>query len=321
MTENLNNIWKNMDYIPQKSTKKNFFKKRIKMIKHVEKEINKENFDENDLNMKNSKNVHFLNKKRGRKLKHLTGINNKEKAHDRNSDDNLKRKVKTHFHNYIIEFLNSKMKEQIGKKNLKFVKIKSSITQNITVEFNQKLFNKKIKDILRDVSKKYQNKNINSECINYIMENKQLNSSLVDLLNITYKDMYLNYYLKSTKSDFDSEPNESYEFHKEKLRNKFGEEYLKKYIKNAENLISFYNNCKIRKKKKNNENLLKVPLIKELDETKINKKNNDNVSYYLYEQNINNKINYDEVEFLGDNKISRFTQTEIKKIDEESETE
>ena len=140
---------------------------------------------------------------------------------------------------------------------------------------------------------------------------------------MTYKDMYLNYYLKSTISNYNGEPNESYEFHKEKLRNKFGEEYLKKYIKNAENLISFYNNCKIRKKKKNDENLLKVPLMIELDESNENnsKKKNDNVSYYLYEKDINNKINYDEVEFLGDNAISRGTQTEIKQTDDKSESE
>ena len=279
MTENLNNIWKNMDYIPQKSTKKNFFKKRIKMIKHIEKEINKENFDENDLNMKNSKNVHFLNKKRGRKLKHLTGINNTEKAHDRNSDDNLKRKVKTHFHNYIIALLNSKLIVNPGKEKIKFGKMDSNITQNITVEYNQALFNKKIKEIIKDVSNKYQNKNINIECMNYIMKNSKENSLVIYFLNMTYKDMYLNYYLKSTKSDFNEELNESYELHKEKLRNLYGEEYLENYVKNAENLIYFYEHCKKRKPRKTDKDEIKKKdsSLIELDE---NNQNKDNISYY-----------------------------------------
>ena len=319
MTENLNNIWKNMDYIPQKSKKKNFFKKRIKLIKHIEKEINKENFDENDLNMKNSKNVHFLNKKRGRKLKHLTGINT-EKAHDRNSDDNLKRKVKTHFHNYIIALLNSKLIVNPGKEKIKFGKMDSNITQNITVEYNQALFNKKIKEIIKDVSNKYQNKNINLECMDYIMKNSQINSLVIYFLNMTYKDMYLNYYLKSTKSDFKEEPNESYESHKEKLKKLYGEEYLGNYIKNAENLIYFYEHGKKRKPRKiSNEKNRKDSSIIELDENIKNIK--DNISYYYNDENINNKFNYYENNNKNGNKISKLTQTEMKQTEDESEIE
>ena len=270
-----------------------------------------------------------INKKRGRKLKDPGGNNieiipnSHRNVHDRNSDDNLKRKVKTHFHNYIIRLLNSKLKVKPGKEKLKFAKMQSKITQNITVEFNKKLFNKKIKDILKDVSNKYQNKDINSECIDYIMENNQLNSSLVDILNMTYKDLYVNFYLKSTKSDFNGEQDESYEYHKEKLRKKFGDEYLKKYIKNAENLIKFFDNCKKRKSKKNNNNnFLKVPLMIELDETK-QEKNEDNgyVPYFFYEPKNNNKLNHEDMEYLGNNKISRGIQTEIQQVDEESDSE
>ena len=331
MKENQTNIRKNIENTNKKTFDKEYFTKGLELINQIEKEkilsLNKSN--ENDSKTNNDKNIKLTNIKRGRKLKHPKGNNLEVKykshrnVHDKFSDDNLKRKVKTHFHNYIIGLLNSKIKVKNEKKKLKFAKIQSSITQNITVKYNQNLINKKIKEILIDVSNKYLNRNINSECIDYVMRNSELNSSLVDLLNMTYKDMYLNYYLKSTISNYNGEPNESYEFHKEKLRKINGEEYLKKYIKNAENLILFFNNCKIRKKNKNNENLLKVPLMIELDESNENnsKKKNDNVSYYLYEKDINNKINYDEVEFLGDNVISRGTQTEMKQIDEESESE
>ena len=333
MFENQKNIWKNITHLNQKSVSKEYFTKRIELINQIENEKTQtlNNSLESESKKINDKDIKFTKKKRGRKLNHpkennIQTIHYSHRAvHDRNSDDNIKRKVKTHFHNYIIRLLNSKLKIKQGKEQLKFAKMKSEITQNITVEYNRNLFKKKIKDILIEVSDKYQNKNINSECIDYIMENRELNSSIVNLLNMTYEEMYLNYYLKSTKSDFDSEPNESYEFHKEKLRNKYGEEYLKKYIKNAEDLILFYNfGQKRNSKKEKDKKTLKLPLMIELDETKQNKNNNNNnnkSSYYLYEPKSNNKINFDEVEVLSNNAISRGTQTEMKQVDEESENE
>ena len=317
MIENPNNIWKNMENIPNKLSKKELFQKRIKIIDQIEKEKNEENLDENGSNTNNSTNNYFINKKRGRKLKNITG-NKTERTHDRNSDDNLKRKIKTHYHNYIIALLNSKLIVNEGEEKIKFGKIDSKITQNITVEYNKTLFNKKIKDIIKDVSNKYQNKNINLECINYIIKNSQINSLVIYFLNMTYKDMYINYYLKSTKNDFKKEPNESYESHKEKLKKLYGEEYLKNYIKNAENLIDFYNHCKKRKTKKINNNEIKNKDSSssiELDENIINK---DNVSYYFNEQNINN--NY-ENDIINNNKISRSTQTETIQTEDESEIE
>ena len=50
----------------------------------------------------------FMNKKRGRKNQKSNGREH-EKTHSKFTDDNLKRKIKTHFHNYIIALLNSKL--------------------------------------------------------------------------------------------------------------------------------------------------------------------------------------------------------------------
>ena len=243
--QNQNIIWKNIQN-HNRRVKKKFFKRKIK-INEVEKTLFK--------NSKSQQQINFLKKKRGRKKIDDSDNNILIVKHDRNSDDNLKRKVKTHFHNYIIALLNSKLQLEPGKEKLKFVKINSEITQDITIEYNQKLFKKAIKDIIVQTSEKYQNKDINRECINYIMNTKSINYEIINLLNMTYEDMYLNYYLKSTKDSFDFEPNESYESHKEKLK-KFGNEYLKGYIKNAENLINFYATSKKRqsKKRKNEEN-------------------------------------------------------------------
>ena len=307
--QNQNNIWKNIEN-QNKRVKKKFFKRKKIEVNEVEKTELK--------NIKTPKNNKFIQKKRGRKKLDDSENNNiLISKHDRNSDDNLKRKVKTHFHNYIIALLNSKLKLEPGKEKLKFVKINSEITQNITIEYNQNLFKKAIKDIIVQTSEKYQNKNINRECINYIMSTKEINYEVINLLNMTYEDMYLNYYLKSTKDSFDSQPNESYESHKEKLK-QFGNEYLNNYIKNAENLLNFYATSKKRqsKKKKNEEKGNNLSL---LSESNINNKKED--FYYTNNENIVNEINNNTLNYNNlINMQDKFTQTEMNRTDDESES-
>ena len=72
-----------------------------KEIKLSEQEIqlNKE-IEENSEKMENI----FINKKRGRKNKKEDNCIKKGIIHDKLSDDNLNRKVKTHFHIFIIAF-------------------------------------------------------------------------------------------------------------------------------------------------------------------------------------------------------------------------
>ena len=305
--QNQNNIWKNIGN-QNKRIKTKFFKRKKIEINQVEKTILK--------NSKSHAKNKFLEKKRGRKKLNDSNSSLLIIKHDRNSDDNLKRKVKTHFHNYIIALLNSKLKLEQGKEKLKFVKINSEITQNITIEYNQNLFKKEIKDIIVQTSEKYQNKNINRECIDYIMSTKSINYEVINLLNKTYEDIYLNYYLKSTKESFDSQPNESYEFHKEKLK-KFGNEYLNRYIKNAENLLNFYATAKKRqsKRRKSKETENNLPLLSEPNFD--NKK--DGFNYYI-DENINNKSNNNSLSYNNIyNMQDKFTQTEMNRTDDESE--
>ena len=304
--QNQNNIWKNIEN-KNKRIRTKFIKKKKIEIKEVESPVLK-----NKSHLKNQ----LLKKKRGRKKLNDSDDNILIVKHDRNSDDNLKRKVKTHFHNYIIALLNSKLKLEQGKEKIKFVKINSEITQNITIEYNQNLFKKPIKDIVIQTSEKYQNKNINRECLNYIMSTESINYEVINLLNKTYEDMYLNYYLKSTKDSFDSQPNESYESHKEKLK-KFGNEYLNRYIKNAENLLNFYATAKKRqsKKKKSEEKENNLPLLSEPDF--INKKEG---FYFGNDENIENKFNNNLLNYNNfSNLQDKCTQTEMNRTDDESE--
>ena len=305
--QNQNNIWKNIEN-QNKRIKTKFFKRKKIEISQVEKTVLKHSGS----HPKNK----FLKKKLGRKKLNDSDSSLLIIKHDRNSDDNLKRKVKTHFHNYIIALLNSKLKLEQGKEKLKFVKINSEITQNITIEYNQNLFKKEIKDIIVQTSEKYQNKNINRECIDYIMSTKSINYEVINLLNKTYEDIYLNYYLKSTKESFDSQPNESYEFHKEKLK-KFGNEYLNRYIKNAENLLNFYATAKKRqsKRRKSKETENNLPLLSEPNFD--NKK--DGFNYYI-DENINNKSNNNSLSYNNIyNMQDKSTQTEMNRNDDESE--
>ena len=112
--QNQNNIWKNIEN-QNKRIKTKFFKRKKIEISEVERPILK--------NSKFHQKNKLLKKKRGRKKKLSDSDNNSIliAKHDRNSDDNLKRKVKTHFHNYIIALLNSKLKLELGKEKLKLI--------------------------------------------------------------------------------------------------------------------------------------------------------------------------------------------------------
>ena len=320
MIESKSNIWSTNEVAPKQQKNKKFFKKCIRKIKQIEKEKTLSQANNTITNEHDKQKAIFINKKRGRKSKSINEVS-RGGIHDRFSDDNLKRKVKTHFHNYIIALLNSKLViKNPNDKVIKFGKMKSTITQNITVEYNQNLFKKTIKEIITEVSNKYQNQFINSDCIKYVMNNPKENMLVIQYLNMTYKDMYLNYYLKSTKKDFPKgDVNESYEAHKEKLK-KFGEKYLQNYIKNAEGLIDFYNKCKKRKSRKKIEN----QSINDLSNIEIDKMQNKEVNTpYFNEEIINQNLsNEDNNENIFDkNMKSEYTQTDIKPTEDETESE
>ena len=301
MADNSNGKKIDDNYFNDTIKKNNSNKKLNKDLK-----INSESKD--NLNETYRKKVLFINRKRGRKIKELNYINIGS-SHDRFSNDNLKRKIKTHFHNYIISLLNSKVYDDA----IKFVKLDHNIAKDITVEFNQALCNKQIKEIVTNVAYKYQNKNRNEENINYIMKHKEEYDDVINILDMTYHDLYLNYYLKSTKHNFKKNPEASFESHKEKLKNKFGEEYVKSYNKNAQNLINFFQTCKkrVRRKKEFNNSSIKESSVFTATETF--QINNQNFGY-LYDEDISYKY-----KIGNSNKIDNYTQTNRIETDDESE--
>ena len=227
----------------------------------------------------------FLTKKKGRKKKSQEikpEEENKEKiVHSKFSNDNIKRRIKGLFNNYIVNLLNDLIKKKFRKTKIKFVKMDIKNTKDIGIEFNRNLLSKPIKEIIIDVSNKYQDLNNNKNCIKFIKEQKD-NEDIINLLNMSYKDIYSNYYLVSKDSE------NSFEAHKEKVLETCGKEYLEKFVNNAENFIDFFMNGKNRKARKQKEiEAINIPIENEgSDLSTMNEGIGDNLENYFLNKNM-----------------------------------
>ena len=243
----------------------------------------------------------FITKKRGRKNKSNDIINNEnfnfeynkdKKVHTKYSHDNIKKRIKALYNSYIIHLLNNSLKKTFKKIKMRFIKVNIRMTKDIGIEYNRNLLNKKIKDAIINVSNKYKDLDNNKKCIKFIEEQKN-NEEILNILNMTYKDLYNDYYLKSTK---ENNGDNSFEAHKEKILKLYGKEYLDKYIKNTKDFVEFFMNGKNRKCRKP----------KEVDTIDIPTEENE-----LIKTGSTNDTNLDN---LLDNKkqmVSSFAQTEI----------
>ena len=93
-------------------------------------------------------------------------------------------------------------------------------------------------------SDKYLNKERNKNILQTILRKIGKNDEVYKFLNMSYKDMFLRYYLKSNKKTFKGEKeDEFYETHLEKLKNLYGNNYIDSYKRNAEYLITFFYTC------------------------------------------------------------------------------
>jgi ribosomal protein L18 len=227
----------------------------------------------------------FLTKKKGRKKKSQEIKQEEEKGekivHSKFSNDNIKRRIKGLFNNYIINLLNDLIKKKFRKTKIKFVKMNIKNTKDIGIEFNRNLLSKPIKEIIIDVSNKYQDLNNNKNCIKFIKEQKG-NEEIINLLNMSYKDIYSNYYLVSKDSE------NSFEAHKEKVLETCGKEYLEKFVNNAEGFIDFFMNGKNRKARKQKEiEAINIPIENEgSDLSTMNEGIGDNLENYFLNKNM-----------------------------------
>lgn len=189
-------------------------------------------------------------KNMGRKTK--DGKEKGEKGeHDKYSEDNMIRKIKSKFIDYIHNLINKSFKN----KELKFLRLDSEINEKLKKDYNIELMNRTFKDLYENIpiSKKYKKKSkengdINKNIIYKIYYEEPYNEfDVINLLNKTYKELFNDF----VYNNLDNFLNDIYE--EEKRKNE-SEENILNYIKNIKQLCysyeDWYLNKKGRKRKK-----------------------------------------------------------------------
>ena len=176
------------------------------------------------------KKIDHLNEIKPQKEKEKNNL--KKKIHDKTEQGNIRSKIKNHFHNFIIKFLNEKIKENNdGKQIVKFRQINYKTTNIRNREENKKLIEAKLKEIFKyDISSKfkYKSNDQNLKTLNAIYHNPKLKK----YLDMTYEEFYTKLFLKDEHpSTVDSKVEYFCDFIK-KLKNK----ELKKINLNEENI-------------------------------------------------------------------------------------
>ena len=178
------------------------------------------NINNNDNNDENNNNLNFLNnskenfkmdddvykmkkKKRGRIQKKFN--KKKNKPHSRIENGNIRSKIKNKFFNFIIKFLNEKIKIHT-KLKVKFRKIEYKIIniRNKKSKLNLDFFlNKKLKNFLEfNISRIYQKpKDQNIKTLKKVEKFE----SIKKYLNIPIKTFYKEIFLKQTNSNENSD--------------------------------------------------------------------------------------------------------------------
>ena len=176
------------------------------------------------------KKIDHLNEIKPQKEKEKNNL--KKKIHDKTEQGNIRSKIKNHFHNFIIKFLNEKIKENNdGKQIVKFRQINYKSTNIRSREENKKLIEAKLKEIFKyDISSKfkYKSNDQNLKTLNAIYHNPKLKK----YLDMTYEEFYTKLFLKDEHPSTVSTKVEYFcDFIKE-LKNK----ELKKINLNEENI-------------------------------------------------------------------------------------
>ena len=168
-------------------------KKFLNKKRKLEDEIVNKIFDikkltkEEKLLEKNSKLIKINSHKYGRKKK--SDKNNGK--HNKSSGDNIINKIKGHFINhFIIDIIKKNSINEI----IYLKKIPNEFIENLSKTDNEKLFKKKIKDILSEVEistkyKKYK-RDVNKVIINNIFEEKK-QTKIMQILELTFKELFI----------------------------------------------------------------------------------------------------------------------------------
>ena len=162
-----------------------FGKTKVTTINYFSnKTINNCNINGNLLFDEEKKEIKIL-KKRGRKGKKVKVQNNAE--HDKFTDDNVIRKIKTAIFQYILIKLN----KSLENKHYKFLPLNAELNKNLKRDLNVELLNKRIYEI-------YMSEDLNGHHINNNDSNKNLIKKIfeenieiktINILNMKFSDI------------------------------------------------------------------------------------------------------------------------------------
>ena len=231
----------------------NYFIKADSLIYHNDANNYKENIEEKNIKKvkkKQSKGKIFLIEKIDRKKKNL-GRRKKEKkyrtraSHNKYNKDNIVRKIKIHFLNAGIKYINKKYNEFhcLKRTKQKFLqKLKQKYTDYLTKKEEKIFLSKKLNEILSDtVSKrcKNHNKDYNRKNIKKLINNGEP-KNLIEFLDKTIEDVY-RIYISEEKDKIPEFNLENDLMSIEEDINEKGENYKIKYKEYALDLISILN--------------------------------------------------------------------------------
>ena len=128
-------------------------------------------------------------------------LKNKEKCfpflldcHDNKKEDNMIKKIKPHYHKFLVQYVNNCIKK-LGKKTL-LKKLEGKFNSNISISQNKLLLDTTLCNVLsKNISKRFENfdKDYNKNVINTLITE---NEYLKGLLNLTYEYIYTNVFIK-----------------------------------------------------------------------------------------------------------------------------
>ena len=136
------------------------------------------------------KNYFYVNKKKKTGRKPKTSI--VRSIHTKYSRDNILRKIKVKFLSKLISHINRIIMRKYNNKIKVLLPLKGSVSQNNTINFNQKLLNSKLKDVFvnYEINGKFRlyKDNYNKQVIESIYE-KNI-QELIEILEITFLDAF-----------------------------------------------------------------------------------------------------------------------------------
>ena len=250
---------------------------------------NKESTKNKNKNKSKSKSPIFLIRKIKKRSKKIQLLRKKKGLHifRKKDPDTIRKKIKTYFHNYLLNLLNSQIKslnikianydfidditskQKVTKKKVnKYLKLNNKFTNNVSITANRNLLFKKISQILMEepISSKYRAYDLknNYYLTKYILSLKKY-PDIIKILYNTYAESYTKF-LKSS----------NYQNILKNIKNRDGDLYMDKFRIVSNNFISYYINANKKPKFETKKKIFYKDKVKKSMSCKNNKLNKPN---------------------------------------------